>query len=238
MSDLPPAELIEQLQRRIADLELLTARCAHDLQGPVATIGGFLKSLSSSAKAGRWDDFDADVKRITHLVNLQRRTLSDLLAVIRSRASLSPQNLSFEDLLRAATASLAALIAHRGAVIHVDRDMPMILGDESALTAVLQNLIENAIHAAPDCQSPQMEIHFQPGAGEFQVRLRDYGVGIPVEDRDRVWEPFVRLRSEQTGSGLGLYLVKQLIQQHNGRVWIESPASGPGTVVCFTLPVL
>lgn len=237
MSDSPPTDLIEQLQRRIADLELLTIRCAHDLQGPVTTISGFLKGLSASAQTGRWDEFHSDLLRITDLVNHQRQTLADLLAVVRSDAPLTRQACDFEDLLRAATASLAALIAQHRAVIHLARDWRTVWGDERALGSVLQNLLENAIHATPDGTSPRIEIRFQQEAHEWVVRIRDYGVGIPVEDRERVWEPFVRLRSDRTGSGLGLYLVKQLIQHHGGRVWIESP-DGPGTVVCFTVPVV
>lgn len=235
---LPSTPSIEQLQRRIAELELLNARSAHDLKGPLVTIAGFLKELSASAKAGRWDEFDADVAHITRVLGHMQRMLDGLLQLARLDRSVPLHHpLPVSRLVQAAVDNLAGLLNARGAVIHTTDNLPSVDGDEGQLVGVFQNLLENAVKFTPATIHPQIDIGCRCDGASTVFFVRDHGVGIPMADGERVWEPFVRLNLIPAGAGLGLSIVKQTIERHSGKVWVESPAEGPGTMICFTLPL-
>lgn len=229
---------IDQLQRRLADLEQLTYRSAHDLKGPLVTIAGFLKGLSTSAKAGRWDEFDTDVTHITRMVGHMQQQLEDLLQLARLDQPLPPPRpLSIPKLVRDAAVLLEAILIPRRLIVNIDEDAPLIAGQETQLVAVFENLFRNASQST---SSPEFVINVTVDDSQENdhliVRVRDFGIGIPLADRERVFEPFVRLEGRELGTGLGLCIVKHTVDRHGGRVWIESPPSAPGTVVCLALP--
>lgn len=231
----PSASLVEQLQQRVSDLELLAYRSAHDLKGPLVTIAGFLKGLAPLAKTGRWDEFDTDLAHIAHAINHMEHQLDDLLQLARlDRPSGPPQPLLISQLVEQAT----ALFPSQQVQVTVTGDGLPVLGQEPQLVAVFQNLFENTIKLATDPnRTSTVEVDARREGDHVLVRVRDHGPGIPAADHDRVFEPFVRLRAKQPGTGLGLYIIKRTIEWHHGRVWIESPQSGSGTVVGFTLPI-
>ncbi len=234
----PSTPSIEQLQRRIAELELLNARSAHDLKGPLVTIAGFLKELPASAKAGLWDEFDADVAHIARVVGHMQRMLDNLLQLARLDSSpLSLKPLALRPLLVSVLTELNETLLPGRLDITCESNWPLILGDEALLLSVWRNLLINATKYASDQGFTEVWVHYERVDPQLIVRVRDYGPGIPEWDRSRVFEPFVRLDATQAGTGLGLHIVQRAIGLHGGRVWIESPADGPGTVVCFTLPL-
>ena len=233
---MPPS--IDQLQRRIADLEQLTYRSAHDLKGPLVTIAGFLKELPASAKAGRWDEFDIDVAHITRMVGHMQQQLEDLLQLARLDQPLPPPRpLSIPQLVRDAAVLLETGPVPPRLIINVDEDGPLIVGQEMQLVSVFQNLLKNALQSAVNAKvSINVTMDDSQENDYLIVRVRDFGVGIPLADREGVFEPFVRLEGREPGTGLGLCIVKHTVERHGGRVWMESPPSGPGTVVCLSLP--
>lgn len=233
----PPS--VEELQHRIADLELLAYRSAHDLKGPLITLAHFLQGLPAFAKAGRWDEFDSDVARMARLLTQSQQMLDDLLQLARlDQPSAPAQPLSIPMLMYTAVGQLNLNLFPQGIGWSMHDSWPLVVGHESQLVAVFQNLLENA--AKFSCRENDVfdiDLDYRRDQDQLVVMVRDVGVGIPIEDREKVFEPFVRLDSKQPGTGLGLCIVKRTIERHGGRVWIESPADGPGTVVCFTLPI-
>jgi len=108
--------------------------------------------------------------------------------------------------------------------------------DPARLRQVLANLIDNAAKSSP----PDSAVELTVGTvgGEAEVSVRDYGTGIAPEDRERIFDKFVRGRAGLTrGSGLGLYLARQIVQAHGGSIWVGD-ADGPGALVVFRLPVV
>ncbi len=230
-----PSPFIEQFQRRIADLEQLTYRSAHDLKGPLVTIAGFLKGLTASAKTGRWTEFDTDLAHISHAIAHMERQLDDLLQLAKlNQPAGPPQALSIPQLVRDAR----VLIEPQHLMVKTNPDGPLVLGQEPQLIAVFQNLFANSVKFRTDAhQFVDVDVNYRHEGEQVLVRVRDHGKGIPEADRERVFEPFIRLKAKQPGTGLGLSIVKRTIERHGGRVWMESPPSGPGVVVCFTLPI-
>ncbi len=234
----PSTPSIEQLQRRIAELELLHARSAHDLKGPLVTLSHFLQGLPAFAKDGRWEEFDSDVARMARLLNHSQRMLDELLQLARlDRSPVSLKPLALRPLLVSVLKELNETLLPARLDITCEWNWPLILGDEAMLLSVWRNLLMNATKYASDQGFTDVWVHYERVDPQLIVRVRDYGPGIPERDRSRVFEPFVRLDDTQPGTGLGLHIVQRTIERHGGRVWIESPADGPGTVVCFTLPL-
>jgi len=119
-----------------------------------------------------------------------------------------------------------------GVSVHADRD---------ALRQIFLNLLDNAAKYGPAGQTITVTMQVvKPGT--VRVAVEDQGPGIPEADRDRVWEPYVRLNrkidSSTGGSGIGLSVVRELIQMHGGRTWMEPGPGGVGTRVVVELPLL
>jgi two-component system, OmpR family, sensor histidine kinase VicK len=103
---------------------------------------------------------------------------------------------------------------------------------------VLSNLVDNACKYSPD--STEVVISAEQEDDHVRFTVRDHGPGIPLEDRDTIFEAFRQAQnrptSESRGAGLGLAIAQALIEAHDGRIWIED-VEGPGTVISFTLPI-
>ena len=111
-----------------------------------------------------------------------------------------------------------------------------------AYRQVLGNLMDNAYHYTPENGTIIIHIHSLNGGGEVQVDVKDNGVGISLEDQDRIFERFYRGENSMVlstpGTGLGLSIVKQIVEMHKGRIWMKSTGvPGEGSTFSFTLPV-
>jgi len=109
-------------------------------------------------------------------------------------------------------------------------------GDRTRLLEVLQNLIENAVKFRSGQAEPVIEVGSRKGPGGLVVYVRDNGVGIDPRYHQRVFGLFERLDPRVEGTGVGLALVKRIVEVHGGRVWVESEGAGRGSAFCFTLP--
>jgi signal transduction histidine kinase len=114
--------------------------------------------------------------------------------------------------------------------------MPEVLGDETRLVEVYLNLIENAVKFMGAQDSPQVHIGFERSGDTILCHVRDNGVGIDEKFQHQVFELFERLDAKVEGTGVGLALVKRIIEVHGGRIWIESAGEGQGSTVKFSLP--
>ena len=133
-------------------------------------------------------------------------------------------------------------MAARGQRLALEVDDLHVDGDMLLLRQALGNLVDNAYHYTPENGTIIVRIHSPNGAKEVQVDVKDNGVGIPLEDQNRVFERFYRgehpLVLATPGTGLGLSIVKQIVEMHKGRIWMKSSGvSGDGSTFSFTLPI-
>jgi len=142
------------------------------------------------------------------------------------------------DVAREAAALLRARLEERRVRLEVDPDLPEVYGDRVRLVEVLQNLVENAVKFLGDQATPVVRVGARPGDGSSGPVLfvQDNGIGIEPRFHEKVFGLFDQLDPLVDGTGVGLALVKRIVEVHGGRVWIESAGSGQGTTVCFTLP--
>jgi signal transduction histidine kinase len=229
--------LIAELEAKNAELERFTYTVSHDLKSPLITIRGFLSFVEQDAVAGNLERVRADLGRIRDAVDKMQRLLSELLELSRiGRVVNPPQTVAFATLAQEAAGLVAGRLRQRGIGVTIADGLPTVWGDRARLVEVLQNLVDNVAKFMGEQKQPRVEIGMREQAGEKVFFVRDNGIGIDPRFRDRVFGLFEKLDPDSEGSGVGLALIKRIVDQHHGRVWVESEGKGKGTTVCFTLP--
>jgi len=230
-------ELIGELESKNAELERFTYTVSHDLKSPLFTIRGFLGFLEQDAMSGNQQRLQSDMQRITDATEKMQNLLNDLLELSRiGRLKNESASIRFDELVRDAVSLVQGRIMERGIAVHIDANLPAVYGDQPRLMEVIQNLVDNAAKFMGDQKEPRIEIG-QSGEedGKLVFYVRDNGVGVASEHHDRIFGLFNKLDVKSDGTGIGLALVKRIIEVHGGRIWVESEA-GLGSTFYFSLP--
>ena len=230
--------LNRELETQNAELERFTYTVSHDLKTPLVTIRGFLGYLRQDAENRDLVRFDKDVTRIANAVDKMQMLLNDLLELSRiGRIINEPENISFGKIVTETLELLNGLLEKNKTQLNVQETFPNIVGDRVRLVEVLQNLIGNAAKFMGDQPHPTIEIGTN-GLDEDQKIIffvRDNGIGIDPKYHQRIFGLFNRLDPNIDGTGIGLTLVKRIIEIHGGRIWVSSKL-GAGATFYFTLP--
>jgi PAS domain S-box-containing protein len=228
--------LIVELEAKAAEMERFTYTVSHDLKSPLITIRGFLGLLEKDMAAGDARRLKEDIAHIQEAVRRMQMLLDELLTLSRvGRLSNPPQEISMSELAREAVDQVAGQIAERDVRVVIAPDLPRVYGDYPRLLEVLQNLVDNAVKFAGDQPEPRVEIGAREEGEEPIFFVRDNGIGIDPRYHQKIFGLFERLSADTEGTGIGLALVKRIIEVHGGRIWVES-AIGQGTTFLFTLP--
>ena len=227
--------LIRKLEDQNAELERFVYTVSHDLKSPLITIKGFLGHLDAAARAGNWDRFTADLGRVSRAADRMHALLNDLLQLSRvGRVANPPRNVPLAASVAEAIQQLDGAVTAGNVAVEVEPDLPSVFADPARVTEVFVNLIGNAVKFAAGGPAPHVRVGFRPADGA--VFVRDNGIGIDPAHHARVFNLFERLNPNTEGTGVGLAIVKRIVDVHGGRVWIESDGQDRGTTVCLTLP--
>ena len=233
-------ELIRELEAKNDELERFTYTVSHDLKSPLITIKGFLGLIAKDVAAGQTERLGEDVARMTSAADGMQRLLHELLRLSRVGRIVSPsESVPFGEIVREAAALVRARLEERRVRVEIDDDLPVVYGDRVRLVEVAQNLLENAAKFLGDQPSPVVRVGARPGEDGAPPVLfvRDNGIGIDSRFHEKVFGLFEKLDPRAEGGGVGLALVRRIVEVHGGRTWIESGGRGQGTTVCFTLPL-
>ena len=226
----------DELEDKNAELTQFTYTVSHDLKSPLVTINGYLGYIEQDAASGNMDRLKKDTQRIQEAINKMYKLLSELLELSRiGRMMNIPENIAFVDLVNDAVEIVHGQLALNRIALQIQPNLPSVRGDRQRLAEVLQNLIDNAAKYMGDQPDPRIVIGQQ---GEEQGKpvffVRDNGIGIAPEYHERIFGLFNKLDAKSEGTGVGLALVKRIIEFHGGRIWVESEA-GKGSTFYFTL---
>lgn len=225
-----------ELERSNEELERFAYVSSHDLQGPLRTIASYMQLLEMRYK----DKLDGEATEfIEYSVNGAKRMQSliqDLLSY--SRLSSTPKakgKVRIGDVVEIALNNLSAAIQGSKAQIVVG-EMPEITGESSQLLQLYQNLIDNALKFMPRDREPRLNLNAFEHEDEWEFTVQDNGIGIRSDFKERIFQIFQRLHTdnEYTGTGVGLAICKKIVQLHGGRIWFESEP-GEGTTFHFTI---
>ena len=225
------------LARSNAELEQFAYVASHDLQEPLRAVASCVQLLKKRYEGkldARAEEF------ISHAVDGTKRMqalITDLLAYSRVGTHAHPfETVSCDEVLDDALANLTIAIQESNTVIKRD-PLPTLQADATQLGQIFQNLIGNAIKFRAEGRPPVIAITAKREKSEWLFSVADNGIGIEPQYFERVFRVFQRLhtRARYPGTGIGLAIVKKIIERHGGRVWIESRPE-EGTTFFFTLP--
>jgi signal transduction histidine kinase len=230
--------LINELEDKNSELERFTYTVSHDLKSPLITIKGFLGFLEQDALNGNTTRLKADIKRIGDATDKMQLLLNELLELSRIGRLMNPyQYIKFDELVSEILELLHGRLAEKQIVVQVQENLPTVYGDRRHLLEVIQNLVDNAAKFTGTQSQPRIEI----GQSGFEntrpiFYVKDNGLGIEVMHQERIFGLFNKLDANSEGTGIGLALVKRIIEVHGGRIWVESEEDH-GSTFFFTLPI-
>ena len=226
-----------ELQRSNTELEQFAYVASHDLQEPLRMVASYCQLLKRRY-AGKLDgDADEFIGYAVEGASRMQRLINDLLSYSRvGHGGEVFTALPATDLVKTALGNLEAAIADSGARVDLG-ELPEIHGDRTQLVQLFQNLIGNAIKFRRD-EAPVITISAAIDGAFAEFTVADNGIGIERDYVEKVFLIFQRLhdREKYSGTGIGLAIVKKVVERHGGKVWIES-APGEGSQFHFTLPI-
>ena len=180
--------------------------------------------------AGNQVRANADMQRMDNALEIMRERLDDLLELSQAgRLTDTSELIRFNELVAEALELVHGRLSQRGIAVRVEENLPSITGDHRRLLEVIQNLLDNAAKFMGNQAKPMIEIG-QRGEedGKPVFFVKDNGMGIPPEHHEKIFGIFNKLDPKAEGTGIGLSLVKKIIEVHGGRIWVESRrAPGP-----------
>lgn len=227
----------EALKRSNEELEQFAYIASHDLQEPLRTITNYIDIALDSLKP------KMDKSESEYLDFIQKGALhaQDLIQSLLNYANLTKKEYPLErtDLnktMRLTLSNLSAAVEETKAVITHDR-LPVVMANGLQVAQLLSNLISNGIKYR-NGKVPKIHVGARQDGSNWIVSVRDNGIGIDPQFKDRVFMIFKRLhsRAKYPGTGIGLAICKKIVEQHGGKIWLES-APGKGSAFYFSIPV-
>jgi chemotaxis family two-component system sensor kinase Cph1 len=226
----------KELQLKVAELERFTYIVSHDLKSPLITIQSYADMISQEMEAGNHARAQEDLKRVRNAASKMTHLLDDLLRLSRVGRKMNPPvQVNMNQVAKYVLSQLAGPIRLRQVEFVEQSELPAVRGDQRRIEEVLQNLVENAIKYMGDQPKPFIEIGAREEQGKHVFFVQDNGIGIDKRYHETIFGLFNKLDAKSEGTGIGLALVKQIIEVHGGRVWVESEGVGKGSRFCFTI---
>jgi PAS domain S-box-containing protein len=224
----------EELRKKNAELAEFTNTVSHDLKSPLVTIKTFLGYLKKDL--GDPVSLAKDLGYIHGAADKMSSLLDELLALARvGHLGNSSVEVPLQEIVREARRLVAGQIAERGVRVEVTSEPIVLHGDRPRLVEVFQNLLDNAVKFLGDQPEPRIEIGAEQEGGEIVLFVRDNGKGIDPRHKSKLFGLFEKLDPGTPGSGIGLAMVRRIVEIHGGKIHAHSDGPGKGTTFRFTL---
>jgi PAS domain S-box-containing protein len=223
------------------------ATVSHELRTPMTAIKGYVDILTMGAAGALNENQMHFLDVVRNNIDRLNTLVSDLLDISRieaGRVTLNPQSVDLygiaedviEDVLRRSQTDDKPMALS----LDAPKKLPSVIGDSERVRQIMSSLVDNAYNYTPENGTITVNMHQKNG--EIQVDIQDNGVGVALEDQPRIFERFFRgehpLVLATPGTGLGLPIVRQLVEMHNGHIWMSSTGvPGEGSTFSFTLPI-
>jgi signal transduction histidine kinase len=229
-------------QRRLAEVsaaqEEFTSIVSHELRTPVAGLLGFLQTTLD-----HWEEMTVDERRRAveraeqNAVRLQQLTTEvlDATAMDTVGPRLIPTTVDLRDVIGDSVETTRDANPGRTIELRAPADEVIVDADPARIRQVVTNLLDNAVKSSP----PDSPVHVivDVDGTNTTVSVRDFGSGIAFEDRERIFDKYMRGRIGATrGTGLGLYVAREIVDASGGKIWVDDP-DGPGAAIAFSLPI-
>ena len=230
-------KLMDDLKRSDDEFQEFAYVTSHDLQEPLRTISSFTQLLAKRYKNKMDEDSEEFMEYVVDASIRMQRMIKDLLQysrVVSRGKEFKPTKT--EEIIEYTISSLKTSIEDSDAEITYD-NLPQVTADSGQLLQLFQNLVENAIKFRQYAVQPKIHISCQEHENEYVFSVADNGIGIEKQYFNRIFAIFQRLhtKEEYNGTGIGLSVVKRIVERHAGRIWVESEPD-VGSTFYFTIP--
>ncbi|MBK5276201.1 MAG: DUF3365 domain-containing protein [Desulfuromonadales bacterium] len=231
-------QAVQELQKKNVDMEQFIYTVSHDLRTPLVTVKNFLGFLENDLLGDNQKRVSQDFQFIHCAADKMKLLLDELLDLARSDHVETPAvRISFKDMLAEVLDTMAGVIKGSQVSIDLPETDLMLFGDRPRLCQIWQNLIENAIKYSREDRIPRIEIGVQQVNGEPVFFVKDNGIGIDPHYHGKVFKIFEKLDPKSPGAGMGLSMIRRIVEKCGGRIWVESEGNGKGSCFYFTLPL-
>ena len=230
--------LVKELKQKNQELEQYTTSFSHDLRGPLTSIQLFSGYLSQDMSWGNFDKAREDVQEINRSAKNMTQMLDEVqqLSRIGKNYEQFMRRLSFDEISRAALEIHKKTLTEKEIKIVIDPGLPFVYGNFEELCLLMNKLIDNAIKFMGDQESPVIHIGSMEKENEKVFFIEDNGIGILPDYHERVYKLFEKLDRDSSGVGVGLTIVKRIIDAHHGKIWVESEGKKKGSKFYFSFP--
>jgi signal transduction histidine kinase len=230
------ANKVDELARSNRDLEQFAYVSSHDLQEPLRMVAAYTQLLADRYRGKLDENADKYIGYAVEGALRMQALIEDLLSFSRvGRNGIEHKETDCNAAIDAALRNLAAAVQESGVIV-TRGPLPPLHADHFQLVQLFQNLIGNAIKFRKH-RPPMIKISAQRIDDKWQLSIEDNGIGIAADHKEQIFVIFQRLhtREEYSGNGVGLAICKKIVEQHSGRIWVESEPGG-GATFQFTLP--
>jgi len=228
----------EDLHKTNEELKSFVHVVTHDLKIPIISIQGFSARLLKKYREVLEEKGAGYIHQIRNSAHRMELLVSDLLTLsVVGRVAPVLSDVPMEGIVRDVASGLQHLFSETGVRWELETPLPTVRCDRERIYQVFENLLTNAIKFRADRADPVVRIGCRETEEEHEFTVRDNGIGMDPEFREKVFEMFFRVQQvkDDGGTGLGLSIVRKIVRSHGGRVWVESE-KGKGSSVTFTLP--
>jgi PAS domain S-box-containing protein len=239
------ARLHQEAQIAVKARDRFVSIASHELRTPIARVKGYAEMVLAAFTDGDLTDemLQRSLKRIDHASDRLAALVRDLLDVSRISSGNAPvlrlRTLDLTELVREVVGRYQEQLSGTGHLLLDIVGTPgMVSADPDRIEQVLTNLLDNALKYSPDVA--ELHVRIQPKARGLLLEVQDHGIGLPPAAAERIFEPFSRATNAEqlqiTGMGLGLFICRNIVEQHHGRIWARSAGEGTGTLISVWLP--
>ena len=227
----------DRLTSQKAEMEQFVYSVTHDIKSPLVTVKTFVSILRQDLLKGDQPQINEDLNYIDQAADKMQQLLDALLRYSRiGRIDTPAQTVSADQQVQNCLTTLAGILQQQQVHVSTSKLSRQLHGDPLHFGQIWQNLIENAVKYRGDQPQPHIEIGATQEGQDVVFYVRDNGMGIAPEHRERIFSLFSQLNPGSDGTGLGLALVKKIVTTYKGRIWVESAGEGQGSCFKFTLP--
>ncbi|WP_081210164.1 ATP-binding protein [Salegentibacter sediminis] len=228
------SQLNDKLMKAVEELELFSYSISHDLRGPLRGVDGFARIL----KEDHFEELSKEGQEVVETILLSAKKMDDLIDDILCLSKISTGNIirekiEVELMIRELLESLNLKVNYPNTGVEIEKDLPPMNADKTMVYQVWSNLIGNALKYSARGEKPEVQIGSFKHNGKTGYFVKDNGIGLDVQKEEQVFKAFKRVAgTDYSGSGIGLAVVKRIIDKHQGRIWFESEKD-KGTVFKF-----
>jgi PAS domain S-box-containing protein len=228
--------LLAEIAAKNQELEAFVYTISHDLRAPLVSLDGFSSLLKRESQSQLGEQGQHYLERIRANVAHMNTLVTELLDLSRIGRVIGPEEeIDVGALMREIKEGLVLKLEQEGVEFIVQQPLSAVRGDRGRIRQLFANLIENAVKFRSLERRLRIEVGCEEEKGFYRFHVGDNGTGISPQYQEQIFEPFRQLDSGIEGVGMGLTLVKRIVEHHGGRVWVESEL-GKGSTFYFTIP--